>query len=226
MSENKSGTPSRFGDEEWRIVMPEDEPASKLPAMRVAPDKRHTHAAIARAVRSILESVGEDPTREGLLKTPDRVARAYDELLEGYTMDPAALVNGALFESDYQQMVVVQEIAFYSMCEHHMLPFFGQVHVAYIPNGKVIGLSKIPRVVDMYARRLQLQERMTGQIADFLQEVLRPRGVAVIVSGQHLCSMMRGVNKAGARMTTQVLRGAFENAEVRAQLREHLRQTG
>ncbi len=161
------------------------------------------------AVNRILSAVGEDPQREGLQFTPRRVARMYHELLGGYTMDPKAIINGALFEVQYDEMVLVRDIEFYSMCEHHMLPFIGRAHVAYIPDGKVLGLSKIPRVVDMYARRLQVQERMTRQIADFLRDLLKPQGVAVVVEAMHLCSMMRGVKKHDARMTTSAMHGAF-----------------
>lgn len=149
--------------------------------------------AIEKATKEILVAIGEDPKRDGLLKTPDRAARAYDEIMNGYRTDPLALINGALFDVDYDQMVVVNDIEFYSMCEHHMLPFFGHVHVAYIPKGKVIGLSKIPRIVDMFAHRLQVQERMTQQIADFVEESIRPEGVAVVAEGRHLCMMMRGI---------------------------------
>ncbi|KPL86910.1 GTP cyclohydrolase [Levilinea saccharolytica] len=163
------------------------------------------------AVRKILSAVGEDPQREGLQRTPERVARAYDELLAGYRMDPEALINGALFEDSYDEMVIVRDIEFYSLCEHHMLPFIGRAHVAYMPNGRVLGLSKIPRVVDLFARRLQVQERMTRQIADFLNELLKPRGVAVVVEALHLCSMMRGVKKHDSRMTTSAMLGAFRN---------------
>lgn len=166
-------------------------------------------AGARQAVTQLLTAVGEDVGREGLLHTPHRVARMYRELLGGYQVDPAALVNGALFEITYDQMVLVRDIEFYSLCEHHMLPFMGRAHVAYIPNGKVIGLSKIPRVVDMYARRLQVQERMTRQIADFLNDLLSPYGVAVVVEGKHLCSMMRGVRKHDARMTTSAMLGSF-----------------
>lgn len=162
-----------------------------------------------RAVHSLLQAVGEDPEREGLKNTPDRVARMYSELLSGYKADPAKIINGALFNINYDEMVLVRDIEFYSLCEHHMLPFLGRAHVAYIPAGKVIGLSKIPRMVDMYARRLQVQERMTRQIADFLQEFLEPQGVAVVVEAVHLCSMMRGVKKHDARMTTSAMHGAF-----------------
>ena len=161
------------------------------------------------AVNRILSAVGEDPQREGLEFTPRRVARMYHELLGGYTMDPKAIINGALFEVQYDEMVLVRDIEFYSMCEHHMLPFIGRAHVAYIPDGKVLGLSKIPRVVDMYARRLQVQERMTRQIADFLRDLLKPQGVAVVVEAMHLCSMMRGIKKHDARMTTSAMHGAF-----------------
>ncbi|WP_082142768.1 GTP cyclohydrolase I FolE [Levilinea saccharolytica] len=169
------------------------------------------HDAIQDAVRKILSAVGEDPQREGLQRTPERVARAYDELLAGYRMDPEALINGALFEDSYDEMVIVRDIEFYSLCEHHMLPFIGRAHVAYMPNGRVLGLSKIPRVVDLFARRLQVQERMTRQIADFLNELLKPRGVAVVVEALHLCSMMRGVKKHDSRMTTSAMLGAFRN---------------
>lgn len=166
-------------------------------------------AAIEDAITKILNAVGEDPQREGLQYTPHRVARMYHELLGGYTMEPKNIINGALFEVQYDEMVLVRDIEFYSLCEHHMLPFMGRVHVAYIPDGKVLGLSKIPRIVDMYSRRLQVQERMTRQIADFLRDLLKPQGVAVVVEAMHLCSMMRGVKKQDARMTTSAMHGAF-----------------
>ena len=162
-------------------------------------------------VESILRAIGENPERDGLKRTPERVARMYEELLAGYRTDPVALVNDALFEVEYDEMVIVRDIEFYSLCEHHMLPFIGRAHVAYIPRGRVIGLSKIPRIVDMFARRLQVQERMTRQIADFLQEVLHPRGVAVVVEAIHMCSMIRGVKKHDSRMTTSSMLGAFRN---------------
>jgi len=164
---------------------------------------------IEDAITTILHAVGEDPQREGLQFTPRRVARMYHELLGGYTIEPKPIINGALFEVQYDEMVLVRDIEFYSLCEHHMLPFMGRVHVAYIPDGKVLGLSKIPRIVDMYARRLQVQERMTRQIADFLSDLLKPQGVAVVVEAMHLCSMMRGVKKQDARMTTSAMHGAF-----------------
>ncbi len=180
-------------------------------------------AGIQAAVREILLAIGEDPDREGLVNTPDRVARMYDELLVGYRTDPVKLINGALFNVDYDEMVVVKDIEFYSLCEHHLLPFFGHAHVAYIPNGKVIGLSKIPRIVDMFARRLQVQERMTKQIADFIQEVLQPQGVAVVIEGAHMCSMMRGVKKSQATMTTSTMLGVFrDNPKTRAEFLEHI----
>jgi GTP cyclohydrolase I len=178
---------------------------------------------VESAVREILFHVGEDPEREGLVKTPERVARMYDELLSGYHTDPIKLINGALFDVDYDEMVIVKDIEFYSMCEHHILPFFGRAHIAYIPDGKVIGLSKIPRIVELFARRLQVQERMTRQIADFLQEVLHPKGVAVVVEGAHMCSMMRGVKKANASMTTSTMLGGFRaDSKTRAEFMEHI----
>jgi len=168
--------------------------------------------AIAAAVREILTNVGEDPDRQGLRRTPLRVAQMYDELLAGYHVDPVKLINDALFDVDYTEMVIVKDIDFYSLCEHHMLPFFGRAYVAYIPQGKVLGLSKIPRIVDMYARRLQVQERMTQQIANFIDETLQPLGVAVVVEAAHMCSMMRGVKKANATMVTSAISGAFEKS--------------
>ena len=186
------------------------------------------HVKIEHATIDILEAVGEDPTREGLLNTPRRVARAYDELLSGYRTDPAKLINGAIFDVDYDDMVIVRDIEYFSLCEHHMLPFMGHAHVAYIPNGKVIGLSKIPRIVDMFSRRLQVQERMTRQIADFINEVLEPKGVAVVMDGMHMCSMMRGVQKCHSGMTTSAMLGCFrENDTTRAEFMAHInRATG
>lgn len=168
---------------------------------------------IEDATREILTAVGEDPTREGLLNTPNRVARMYEELLDGYRTDPVKLINGALFDVEYDDMVIVKDIEFSSLCEHHMLPFLGHAHVAYIPRGKVIGLSKIPRIVDMFAHRLQVQERMTRQVANFLSEILDARGVAVVVEGKHMCSLMRGVEKHDSSMTTSTMLGAFRERE-------------
>ncbi|HSJ58247.1 MAG TPA: GTP cyclohydrolase I FolE [Anaerolineae bacterium] len=179
--------------------------------------------ALECAVRDILQAIGEDPNREGLVDTPSRVTRMYAELTAGYHVDPERLINEAIFTVSYDEMVIVRDIDFYSLCEHHMLPFIGQVHVAYIPNGKVIGLSKIPRVVEMFARRLQLQERMTQQIAEFLDETLHPLGVAVVAQGLHMCAAMRGVKKANARMVTSAMLGSFKkNQATRAEFFEHI----
>lgn len=172
-------------------------------------EEKIDYAAIETATSQLLKAIGEDPQREGLQRTPQRVARMYAELFSGYRADPVAIVNDAIFEVKYDEMVLVRDIEFYSLCEHHMLPFMGRAHVAYIPSGKVLGLSKIPRIVDMYARRLQVQERMTRQIADLLRDLLQPHGVAVVVEAMHLCSMMRGVKKHDARMTTSAMHGAF-----------------
>lgn len=189
-------------------------------------DHTEQHRVIEAAVEDILNSVGEDPTREGLARTPERVARMYDELLAGYETDPVALVNNALFDVEYDEMVLVKDIEFYSLCEHHMLPFVGKAHVAYLPDKKVIGLSKIPRIVEMFARRLQVQERMTQQIAEFLDEVLHPQGVAVVVEGAHMCSMMRGVKKANARMTTSAMLGSFkDNPQTRSEFLAHVERS-
>ena len=178
---------------------------------------------IQDAVVNILEGIGENPQRQGLQRTPERIGKMYDELTAGYHIDPVKLINDALFDVEYNEMVVVRDIAFYSLCEHHMLPFFGRANVAYIPNGKVIGLSKIPRIVDMFARRLQVQERMTTQIAEFIEDILNPYGVAVVVEGTHMCSAMRGVKKAEASMVTSMLTGTFKNnPESRAEFMNHL----
>jgi GTP cyclohydrolase I len=190
-------------------------------------DKPHKTAKrkkiIAKAVYKTLKNIGEDPDRDGLRRTPERVARMYDELTAGYHIDPKKLINDALFKVEYNEMVIVKDIDYYSLCEHHLLPFFGKVHIAYIPKGKVVGLSKIPRIVEMFARRLQVQERMTQQIADFIEEVLHPLGVAVVVEGAHMCSMMRGVKKANATMITSALSGAFkENQKTRSEFMEHI----
>jgi GTP cyclohydrolase I len=160
-------------------------------------------------IYELLRAVGEDPDREGLKNTPDRVARMYAELLSGYNDRPDLIINNALFDINYDEMVIVRDIEFYSLCEHHLLPFIGRAHIAYIPNGRVIGLSKIPRIVDMYARRLQIQERMTRQMADLIQAMLKPHGVAVVVEAMHMCAMMRGVKKHDARMTTSAMHGTF-----------------
>jgi GTP cyclohydrolase IA len=163
------------------------------------------------SIRQILQTVGEDPDREGLQDTPRRVARMYHELLAGYQINPRELLNNALFSVDRPQMVIVKDIEFYSLCEHHLLPFIGHASVGYIPRVRVIGLSKIPRIVDMFSRRLQIQERLTQQIADFISEVLNPIGVAVIVDAVHMCSLIRGVKKSDSNMVTSVLTGAFRD---------------
>jgi len=178
---------------------------------------------VGSAVRRILQEIGEDPDREGLRGTPDRVHRMYTELTAGYHVDPERLVNGAIFDIDHSEMVVVREIPFHSLCEHHLLPFFGTAAVAYIPEGRVIGLSKIPRIVEMYARRLQVQERLTQQVADFLMERLAPKGVAVVLEASHLCAVMRGVRKPGTIMTTSAVLGIFRaNDKTRAEFFAHL----
>jgi len=182
---------------------------------------------VQEAVLNLLNAIGEDPSREGLRATPERVARAFDELLAGYRVDPQRMINDAIFNEQYDEMVIVRDIEFYSLCEHHMLPFLGKAHVAYLPNGKILGLSKIPRVVDLFARRLQVQERMTRQIADFLDTALHPHGVGVVVEGLHLCAMMRGVKKANARMITSALCGTFSKSPLtRQEFLEHLSRAG
>ena len=172
--------------------------------------------------KAILGGLGEDPEREGLLKTPMRVAKAMDFLTHGYRQDPKAILESALFHEDYKQIVVVKDIEIYSMCEHHMLPFFGKAHVGYIPNGTIVGLSKIPRVVECFARRLQLQERLTTQIKNCLQEVLNPIGVAVVIEAQHLCMSMRGIQKQNSVTTTSEFTGAFLKNENTRQEFMHL----
>ena len=171
---------------------------------------------ISESVRAILSGLGEDPEREGLQRTPERVEKALKFLTGGYTENIPKLVNGALFSVDYDEMVIVKDIEFFSMCEHHMLPFYGKAHVAYIPDGKVIGLSKIPRIVDVFARRLQVQERMTQEIAQTLMEILKPKGVAVACEAQHFCMMMRGVEKQHSATVTSAMLGEFrERKETR-----------
>jgi GTP cyclohydrolase I len=172
-------------------------------------DERAPGGQIPEAIRTLLAEVGEDPDRPGLVGTPDRVRRMYAELTEGYRTDPETVLNNATFEVDYDEMVVVRDIEFYSLCEHHLLPFFGRAHVGYLPRGRIIGLSKIPRVVDMYAHRLQVQERLTHQVAGFLMERLRPKGVACVIEATHLCTVMRGVRKQEATMVTSSMLGTF-----------------
>ena len=182
-----------------------------------------TDKRIESAVRDILSGVGEDPDRPGLANTPARVERMYAELTAGYALQPSEVLNDAVFEVDYSEMVVLKDIPFYSLCEHHLLPFAGTAAVAYIPAGRVIGLSKIPRVVDMYAHRVQIQERLTQQIADFLMEHLAPKGVGVVVEATHLCASMRGVRKPGMVMTTSAVLGLFRRSDkTRAEFFSHL----
>ncbi len=171
--------------------------------------------SISEKIKDIVTDLGEDVSREGLLKTPERVAKAYQFLTHGYQLDPDAILSKALFDEDYSEMIVVKDIEVYSLCEHHMLPFFGKAHVAYIPNGKIVGLSKIPRVVDVFARRLQVQERLTLQIRDAIDRVLNPLGVAVVIEAQHLCMMMRGAEKQNSLTTTSGMSGEFHREATR-----------
>jgi GTP cyclohydrolase I len=179
---------------------------------------------IEQAVIEILKGMGEDPARQGLSNTPSRVAKMYQELTRGYAMTCDKVINNALFDVKYDEMVMVNNIEFYSLCEHHLLPFYGVAHVAYIPNGKVVGLSKIPRIVDMFARRLQVQEHMTQQIAELLYSCLKPDGVGVVIEANHMCMMMRGVEKHKAKMTTSALLGSFkEDSKTRTEFLELIR---
>ena len=184
-----------------------------------------TKARVAESVRTMLDAIGADEIDEqGTRMTPVRVAEMYDELLSGYSVDPEALLNGALFDVEYDEMVIVKSIEFYSLCEHHLLPFYGVANVGYLPSSKVVGLSKIPRIVEMFARRLQVQERMTQQVAQFLDELIEPRGVGVVVEAAHMCTMMRGVGKKNATMVTSALLGAFrDNHATRAEFMTHAR---
>lgn len=182
-----------------------------------------TTREIAQHIEQILKLMGENPEREGLVRTPTRVGDAMQFLTQGYQQDPEAILCSALFEEDYRQMVVVKDISFYSLCEHHVLPFFGKAHVAYIPNGKITGLSKIARVVDVYAHRLQVQERMTTQIKDCIQNTLNPLGVMVVIEAEHLCMQMRGVQKQHAITTTSDFTGAFNRQETREEFMNLIR---
>lgn len=165
----------------------------------------------------VITGIGEDVTREGLLKTPERAAKAMQFLTSGYDLDPAAILKGAMFAEDYSDMVIIKDIELYSLCEHHMLPFFGRAHIAYIPNGHIVGLSKIPRIVDVFARRLQVQERLTHDILECIDSTLKPLGVAVVIEASHMCMMMRGVQKQNSSTTTSGFRGQFEKQETRAE---------
>lgn len=170
---------------------------------------------VKKNYHSIIESIGEDTDRQGLLKTPERAAKAMQYLTQGYQQDAEEILKSALFDEDYSEMVIVKDIELYSLCEHHILPFFGKAHIAYIPNGKIVGLSKIPRVVDIFSRRLQVQERLTDQIVNTINRVLKPEGVAVVIEASHMCMMMRGVQKQNSVTTTSAFRGTFKNMETR-----------
>jgi GTP cyclohydrolase I len=187
-------------------------PATKrVMSMPATPDS--DEVALTSAYREVLEHIGEDPQRDGLKRTPERVAKSIQFLTRGYNEDPAQLLRDGLFDVDYDEMVIVKDIEMFSLCEHHMLPFFGKVHVAYLPKGKVIGLSKIPRLVDTFARRLQVQERLTKQIADTIQEAIHPIGVGVVIEARHLCMMMRGVEKQHSATVTSSMLGAFREEQ-------------
>ncbi len=170
---------------------------------------------IKEKYKAIISEIGEDPQREGLLKTPERASKAMQFLTQGYDLDAEEILKSALFTEDYSEMVIVKDIELYSLCEHHILPFFGKAHIAYIPNGKIVGLSKLPRVVDVFARRLQVQERLTDQIVNVIDRVLKPQGVAVVIEASHMCMMMRGVQKQNSVTTTSAFRGVFKNVETR-----------
>jgi GTP cyclohydrolase IA len=174
----------------------------------------------------LLTRLGEDPNRDGLIKTPERASKALSFLTKGYREDPEKILRGALFDVDYDEMVIVKDIELYSLCEHHMLPFFGRAHVAYIPNGKVIGLSKIPRLIEVFSRRLQVQERITRQIADAIQEAIEPRGVGVVIEARHMCMMMRGVEKQQSTTVTSAMVGCFREQQTRAEFLSLVRQPG
>jgi len=196
-------------------------------AKRLKPENMETDNSMEEQIRFILKSLGEDPEREGLVKTPHRVAQALTFLTRGYDMDPAKVINDALFTENYQEMIVQKDIDFFSLCEHHMLPFFGKAHVAYIPHHKIVGISKLARLVDVYARRLQVQERLTNQIATIIMEKLDPLGVAVVIEAEHLCMRMRGVEKQNSMVITSTLLGSFQNRqETRNEFMTLIRQRG
>ena len=195
--------------------------------MSHAEESEERNPELERLIREVLKEIGENPDREGLERTPERVAKAYRYLTSGYRQDASDVLNGALFTEEYDEMVVVKDIDFYSVCEHHVLPFFGKCHVAYMPSKKIVGLSKIARLVEMYSRRLQVQERLTTQIAHTIDEVLQPRGVAVVMEALHMCMLMRGVEKQNSKAVTSAMLGAFrENAETRAEFMELIKSRG
>jgi len=176
-----------------------------------------TTKKLTKMYNSMLDEIGEDASREGLVKTPERAAKAMQFLTQGYDMDPKEILLGAMFKEDYSEMVVVKDIEVYSMCEHHMLPFFGKAHVAYIPNGHIVGLSKIPRIIDVFSRRLQVQERLTDEILQCIQDTLKPQGAAVVIEARHMCMMMRGVQKQNSVTTTSAFTGQFKSEETRSE---------
>ncbi len=206
--ESKEMTVGANGEVDW-----------KVPTLYQRQDTYHdeTTEKLGGHVTEIIDLIGENSEREGLLKTPERVAKALQFLTHGYGLDPEKILTSALFEEDYSEMILVKDIELYSLCEHHMLPFFGKAHVAYIPNGRIVGLSKIPRVVDVFARRLQVQERLTLQIRDAISDVLQPLGVAVVIEASHLCMMMRGAEKQNSITTTSAMSGEFMKAPTRAE---------
>jgi GTP cyclohydrolase I len=207
-----------------RTVDLEDVPTTKREEILSSPcsdgaaeGEPDSNPQIREVTRTLLREIGEDPERVGLRRTPHRVSKAWEYLTNGYTANITKILNGAIFEEKYDEMVVVKDIDFFSMCEHHLLPFYGKAHVAYIPNGKIVGLSKLPRIVEVYARRLQTQERMTRQIADTIQEYLNPLGVAVVCEGRHMCMMMRGVEKQNSMTTTSAMLGEFSEGQTRSE---------
>ena len=199
---------------------------SKAVRRAITPDETLSDVSTQEMYREILSRLGEDPDRDGLVSTPARVEKSLAFLTKGYAEDPTKILHGAMFDVDYDEMVIVKDIEMFSLCEHHMLPFLGKVHVAYIPKGKVIGLSKIPRLVDVFARRLQVQERLTQQIADCIQEAIAPQGVGVVIEARHLCMMMRGVEKQLSSTVTSAMVGCFRQKETRAEFLSLLRQPG
>ena len=193
---------------------------------RAAADSGLSEFTTQEMLREVLSRLGEDPNRDGLLATPKRVEKSLADLTRGYDQNPTEILRGALFDVDYDEMVIVKDIEMFSLCEHHMLPFFGRVHVAYIPNGKVIGLSKIPRLVEVFARRLQVQERLTRQIADAIQEAIAPQGVGVVIEARHLCMMMRGIEKQNSSTVTSAMVGCFRQKETRTEFLSLVRHAG
>ncbi len=209
--------PSRTRDLEELPEIRRKEIESAPCAMGAAENEVDSNVAVRTLFCNLLQQIGEDPRRVGLLRTPHRAAKAWEHLTAGYKMNIETVLNGAVFEETYDEMVVVTDIDFYSMCEHHLLPFFGKAHIAYVPNGKIVGLSKLPRIVDVFAKRLQVQERMTREIADTINKYLDPLGVAVVCEAQHMCMMMRGVEKQNSFTMTSAMLGSFKEPNTRAE---------